>query len=249
MPHPPGRASKAAKSPRPGHTRAQEVWKQSAHTKLQGNRVTPSDKGCSVRSLLSPASSVGQQKGKETPSAKAGPAMEAGLLDRAGARGRGQLEFPPGTCSQSVPTGISSVMPARTCTFHLLSSAHNIWSLGLQWTLTNVTPAGCEREETFLKKGGGGACRFWRQQGQRGLEGRWRGPHMDRRHPCCVRRTQMEQPPSASAAACPEGQRGRDRPESRRTPEVHIGSCTGTGRWWPWAATEEAGVATVHASA
>lgn len=93
MPHPPGRASKAARSPRPGHTRAQEVWKQSAHTTLQGNRATPSHKGCSVRSLLSPAS-VGQQKGNETPSAKAGPAVEAAPLDRAGARGRGQLEFP-----------------------------------------------------------------------------------------------------------------------------------------------------------
>lgn len=48
----------------------------------------------------------------------------------------------PGTCSQSVPTGISSVIPARTCTFHLLSKAHSIWSSGLQWTLTKVTPAG-----------------------------------------------------------------------------------------------------------
>lgn len=48
----------------------------------------------------------------------------------------------PGTCSQSVPTGISSVIPARTCTFHLLSRAHSIWSSGLQWTLTKVTPAG-----------------------------------------------------------------------------------------------------------
>ena len=48
----------------------------------------------------------------------------------------------PGTCSQSVPTGISSVIPARTCTFHLLSRAHSVWSSGLQWTLTKVTPAG-----------------------------------------------------------------------------------------------------------
>lgn len=48
----------------------------------------------------------------------------------------------PGTCSQSVPTGISSVMPTRTCTLHLLSSAHSIWSLGLQWMLTKVSPAG-----------------------------------------------------------------------------------------------------------
>lgn len=197
MPHPPGRASKAARSPRPGHTRAQEVWKQSAHTTLQGNRATPSHKGCSVRSLLSPAS-VGQQKGNETPSAKAGPAVEAAPLDRAGARGRGQLEFPPGTCSQSVPTGISSVMPARTCTFHLLSSAHNIWSLGLQWTLTNVTPAGCEREETSLKKGGGGACRFWRQQGQRGLEGRQEVPRE-------AERTSHGQTPSLLRQANPDG--------------------------------------------
>lgn len=41
-------------------------------------------------------------------------------------------QHPPGTCSQLVPTGISSVTPMRTCTPHLLSSAHSIWSLGLQ---------------------------------------------------------------------------------------------------------------------
>lgn len=67
------------------------------------------------------------------------------------ARVRGQLPsaspFLPGTCSQSVPTGISSVIPARTCTFHLLSSAHSIWSLGLEHTLTNVTPVGWKQEQ------------------------------------------------------------------------------------------------------
>ena len=61
----------------------------------------------------------------------------------------------PGTCSQSVPTGISSVIPTRTCTFHLLSRAHSIWSLGLEWTLTRATPAGWKQEGPFLREGGG----------------------------------------------------------------------------------------------
>lgn len=59
----------------------------------------------------------------------------------------------PGTCSQSVPTGISSVIPVRTCTFHLLSRAHSIWSLGLEWTLTKVTPAGWKQEGAVLREG------------------------------------------------------------------------------------------------
>lgn len=61
--------------------------------------------------------------------------------------------FLPGTCSQSVPTGISSVTPVLTCTFHLLSRAHNIWSLGLEWTLTKVTPASWKQEGTDLREG------------------------------------------------------------------------------------------------
>ena len=56
----------------------------------------------------------------------------------------------PGTCSQSVPTGISSVIPARTCTFHLLSRAHSVWSSGLQWTLTKVAPAGWKQGRRWV---------------------------------------------------------------------------------------------------
>lgn len=70
----------------------------------------------------------------------------------------------PGTCSQSVPTGISSEIPVRTCTFHLLSRAHSIWSLGLEWTLTKVTPAGWKQEGAVLREGRG--CE--EQQSRRG---------------------------------------------------------------------------------
>lgn len=72
----------------------------------------------------------------------------------------------PGTCSQSVPTGISSVIPTRTCTFHLLSRAHSIWSLGLEWTLTKVTPAGWKQKGTILR-GRAGGTRYFRTEQSR----------------------------------------------------------------------------------
>lgn len=181
------------------------------------------------------------------------------------------LAFLPGTCSQLVPTGISSVMPARTCTFHLLSSAHSIWSLGLEWMLTNVTPAGCKKEEPFLREGGGGACDFWREQGQKvwgrhgtggAGEAEWTSqgetPSLPRQANPDRGTAHHTRKPSSSAAACPEGQRGRDGPEGRRRQEAYTGSWAGTGRWrqraatekWRQrAATEEHGVAAAHVSA
>lgn len=53
----------------------------------------------------------------------------------------------PGMCSQAVPTGISSVMPARTYTLQRLSSAQSMRSLGLVWTRTKRTPTGCSRQQ------------------------------------------------------------------------------------------------------
>lgn len=52
------------------------------------------------------------------------------------------------------------MIPVRTCTFHLLSSAHSIWSLGLEWMLTKVTPAGWKQRGTLLRQGGRGWALF-----------------------------------------------------------------------------------------
>lgn len=115
---------------------------QEAHKEPQGQRLAPA-----CQSLT-----LGRLRWTHVSPALAEPPKQPGC-------GRGAIMWAhpvplPGTCSQLVPTGISSVIPARTCTCHLLSRAHSIWSLGLEWTLTKVTPAGWKQEGTWVRERG-----------------------------------------------------------------------------------------------